>query len=34
MNLFEMFQKYDENKGGTLDLEEFSKMIREVANGL
>lgn len=34
MNLFEIFDKYDENKGGTLDFEEFSKMIRQVANGL
>ncbi|KAL4448807.1 hypothetical protein ABPG74_012896 [Tetrahymena malaccensis] len=34
MNLFEIFEKYDENKGGTLDLQEFTKMLKEVANGL
>lgn len=34
MNLFEIFEKFDENKGGTLDFDEFSKMIRLVANGL
>ncbi|EAS02860.3 Serine/Threonine kinase domain protein (macronuclear) [Tetrahymena thermophila SB210] len=34
MNLFEIFEKYDENKGGTLDLQEFTKMLKQVANGL
>lgn len=34
MNLFEIFEKYDENLGGTLDMKEFTKMIKIVANGL